>query len=166
MFAQGVSRISGCVSRDVAHNYPLLTPKTRDLVPRKTCENSSWCALPNLCVKDKVLFFGFIRTQTVSEAAGQGVTITGDVHRNTWDWENSVIFASTIVTTIGSFWTCFQEIVTTWTSRFSSKYILLPDAEKKNYTPHLFFMLCCIFVYHEISAHSLQYFLNVFLQAF
>ncbi|XP_028983836.1 potassium channel subfamily K member 5-like [Betta splendens] len=39
--------------------------------------------------------------QIVSEAAGQGVTITGDRHRNTWDWSNSVIFAATIVTTIG-----------------------------------------------------------------
>ncbi|XP_076594130.1 potassium channel subfamily K member 5-like [Chaetodon auriga] len=39
--------------------------------------------------------------EIVSEAAGQGVTITGDIHRNTWDWANSVIFASTIVTTIG-----------------------------------------------------------------
>ncbi|KAM3615166.1 uncharacterized protein V6R79_024364 [Siganus canaliculatus] len=39
--------------------------------------------------------------QVVSEAAGQGVTITGEVHRNTWDWTNSIIFASTIVTTIG-----------------------------------------------------------------
>ncbi|XP_008430665.1 potassium channel subfamily K member 5-like [Poecilia reticulata] len=36
-----------------------------------------------------------------SEAAGQGVAITGDNHRNTWDWSNSVIFAATIVTTIG-----------------------------------------------------------------
>ncbi|XP_041648766.1 potassium channel subfamily K member 5-like [Cheilinus undulatus] len=39
--------------------------------------------------------------EIVSEAAGQGVTITGEIHRNTWDWANSVIFASTIVTTIG-----------------------------------------------------------------
>lgn len=39
--------------------------------------------------------------EVVSEAAGQGVTITGEIHRNTWDWANSVIFASTIVTTIG-----------------------------------------------------------------
>lgn len=39
--------------------------------------------------------------ETVSEAAGQGVTIVGDIHHNTWDWANSVIFASTIVTTIG-----------------------------------------------------------------
>ncbi|KAF3691801.1 Potassium channel subfamily K member 5 [Channa argus] len=39
--------------------------------------------------------------EIVSEAAGQGVTITGDKHRNTWDWVNSVIFAATIVTTIG-----------------------------------------------------------------
>ncbi|KAF7225982.1 potassium channel subfamily K member 5-like [Nothobranchius furzeri] len=36
-----------------------------------------------------------------SEAAGQGVAITGDNHRNSWDWRNSVIFAATIVTTIG-----------------------------------------------------------------
>lgn len=39
--------------------------------------------------------------EIVSDAAGQGVTITGDKHRNTWDWGNSVIFAASIVTTIG-----------------------------------------------------------------
>ncbi|KAM9722965.1 potassium channel subfamily K member 5-like [Menidia menidia] len=39
--------------------------------------------------------------KVASEAAGQGVSITGDRHRNTWDWANSVIFAATIVTTIG-----------------------------------------------------------------
>lgn len=39
--------------------------------------------------------------QVVSDAAGQGVTITGEKHLNTWDWGNSVIFAATIVTTIG-----------------------------------------------------------------
>ncbi|KAL3060398.1 hypothetical protein OYC64_014869 [Pagothenia borchgrevinki] len=39
--------------------------------------------------------------EIVSDAAGQGVTITGDKQRNTWDWGNSVIFAATIVTTIG-----------------------------------------------------------------
>lgn len=37
----------------------------------------------------------------VAEAAGQGVAITVDNHRSTWDWGNSVIFAATIVTTIG-----------------------------------------------------------------
>ncbi|GLD63545.1 potassium channel subfamily K member 5-like protein [Lates japonicus] len=37
----------------------------------------------------------------VSEAAGQGVTITGDKYRNTWDWGNAIIFAASIVTTIG-----------------------------------------------------------------
>ncbi|XP_051922293.1 potassium channel subfamily K member 5-like [Hippocampus zosterae] len=36
-----------------------------------------------------------------SEAAGQGVIITGDKHYNMWDWGNSVIFAATVVTTIG-----------------------------------------------------------------
>lgn len=40
-------------------------------------------------------------SQIVSDAAGQGLTITGDKQRNTWDWGNSVIFAATIVTTIG-----------------------------------------------------------------
>ncbi|KAM8734771.1 potassium channel subfamily K member 5-like [Acanthopagrus schlegelii] len=39
--------------------------------------------------------------EIVSEAAGQGVTITGKKYRESWDWPNSVIFASTIVTTIG-----------------------------------------------------------------
>ncbi|KAM8826093.1 potassium channel subfamily K member 5-like [Synchiropus picturatus] len=39
--------------------------------------------------------------EIVSEAAGQGVAITGDRHKNSWDWGNSVIFAATIVTTIG-----------------------------------------------------------------
>lgn len=39
--------------------------------------------------------------EIVSNAAGQGVSITGDNHRNTWDWANSVIFAASIVTTIG-----------------------------------------------------------------
>lgn len=39
--------------------------------------------------------------EIVAEAAGQGVAITGDNHRSTWDWGNSVIFAATIVTTIG-----------------------------------------------------------------
>ncbi|XP_056142706.1 potassium channel subfamily K member 5-like [Lampris incognitus] len=39
--------------------------------------------------------------EVVSEAAGQGVTITGKNHIKTWDWSNSVIFAATIVTTIG-----------------------------------------------------------------
>ncbi|KAM6967502.1 potassium channel subfamily K member 5-like [Aplochiton taeniatus] len=39
--------------------------------------------------------------QVVAEAAGQGVTIIGEKPYNNWDWGNSVIFAATIVTTIG-----------------------------------------------------------------
>lgn len=42
-----------------------------------------------------------VSIQIVSQAAGQGITITGENQRNSWDWANSVIFASTIVTTIG-----------------------------------------------------------------
>ncbi|XP_062322674.1 potassium channel subfamily K member 5-like [Osmerus eperlanus] len=37
----------------------------------------------------------------VSQAAGQGVTITGEKDYKNWDWGNSVIFAATIITTIG-----------------------------------------------------------------
>ncbi|KAJ8401237.1 hypothetical protein AAFF_G00388190 [Aldrovandia affinis] len=37
----------------------------------------------------------------VSEAAGQGVTITGNKTFNNWNWPNAVIFAATVITTIG-----------------------------------------------------------------
>ncbi|XP_057716163.1 potassium channel subfamily K member 5a [Corythoichthys intestinalis] len=39
--------------------------------------------------------------QIVSNAAGQGVTITGDKTFNNWNWPNAVIFAATVITTIG-----------------------------------------------------------------
>ncbi|KAF7704669.1 potassium channel subfamily K member 5a [Silurus meridionalis] len=39
--------------------------------------------------------------EVVSEAAGQGVTITGDKTFNNWNWPNAVIFAATVITTIG-----------------------------------------------------------------
>lgn len=39
--------------------------------------------------------------EMVSEAADQGVPINGDKYISIWDWANSVIFASAIVTTIG-----------------------------------------------------------------
>ncbi|KAM4693125.1 potassium channel subfamily K member 5 [Discoglossus pictus] len=39
--------------------------------------------------------------ETVSEAAGQGVTITGNTTFNNWNWPNAVIFAATVITTIG-----------------------------------------------------------------
>lgn len=45
-------------------------------------------------------------TQVVSDAAGQGVTITGSKTFNNWNWPNAVIFAATVITTIGKyFWT-------------------------------------------------------------
>ncbi|XP_075719887.1 potassium channel subfamily K member 5 [Rhinoderma darwinii] len=37
----------------------------------------------------------------VSSAAGQGVTITGNATFNNWNWPNAVIFAATVITTIG-----------------------------------------------------------------
>uniref|UniRef100_A0A803K799 Potassium channel, two pore domain subfamily K, member 5 n=1 Tax=Xenopus tropicalis TaxID=8364 RepID=A0A803K799_XENTR len=40
-------------------------------------------------------------TLTVSSAAGQGVTITGNTTFNNWNWPNAVIFAATVITTIG-----------------------------------------------------------------
>ncbi|XP_041928900.1 potassium channel subfamily K member 5a [Alosa pseudoharengus] len=39
--------------------------------------------------------------EVVSDAAGQGVTITGDKTFNNWNWPNAVIFAATVITTIG-----------------------------------------------------------------
>ncbi|KAL2099399.1 hypothetical protein ACEWY4_005879 [Coilia grayii] len=39
--------------------------------------------------------------QVVSDAAGQGVTITGNKTFNNWNWPNAVIFAATVITTIG-----------------------------------------------------------------
>ncbi|KAK9959401.1 hypothetical protein ABG768_009529 [Culter alburnus] len=42
-----------------------------------------------------------MRTRVVSDAAGQGITITGDKAFNNWNWPNAVIFAATVVTTIG-----------------------------------------------------------------
>lgn len=39
--------------------------------------------------------------EVVSNAAGQGVTITGSKTFNNWNWPNAVIFAATVITTIG-----------------------------------------------------------------
>lgn len=39
--------------------------------------------------------------KVVSDAAGQGVTITGSKTFNNWNWPNAVIFAATVITTIG-----------------------------------------------------------------
>lgn len=45
----------------------------------------------------------FLVAQVVSDAAGQGVTITGSKTFNNWNWPNAVIFAATVITTIGVF---------------------------------------------------------------
>ncbi|KAJ7409689.1 Potassium channel subfamily K member 5 [Willisornis vidua] len=42
-----------------------------------------------------------IVTSIVSDAAGQGVAITGNNTFNNWNWPNAVIFAATVITTIG-----------------------------------------------------------------
>ncbi|XP_072313675.1 potassium channel subfamily K member 5a [Eucyclogobius newberryi] len=39
--------------------------------------------------------------EAVSDAAGQGLTITGNKTFNNWNWPNAVIFAATVITTIG-----------------------------------------------------------------
>lgn len=41
--------------------------------------------------------------QIISDAAGQGVTISGTKTFNNWNWPNAVIFAATVITTIGKF---------------------------------------------------------------
>uniref|UniRef100_A0AAV2JHH9 Potassium channel domain-containing protein n=1 Tax=Knipowitschia caucasica TaxID=637954 RepID=A0AAV2JHH9_KNICA len=43
----------------------------------------------------------YLVPQAVSDAAGQGVTITGNKTFNNWNWPNAVIFAATVITTIG-----------------------------------------------------------------
>lgn len=37
----------------------------------------------------------------VSDAADQGVAITGNQTFNNWNWPNAMIFAATVITTIG-----------------------------------------------------------------
>lgn len=44
--------------------------------------------------------------QIVSDAAGQGVAITGNNTFNNWNWPNAVIFAATVITTIGKYLLC------------------------------------------------------------
>lgn len=45
--------------------------------------------------------------QVVSDAADQGVAITGNQTFNNWNWPNAMIFAATVITTIGkSPYTC------------------------------------------------------------
>uniref|UniRef100_A0A8C2DQW4 Potassium channel, subfamily K, member 5b n=1 Tax=Cyprinus carpio TaxID=7962 RepID=A0A8C2DQW4_CYPCA len=39
--------------------------------------------------------------KVVAVAAGKGVTVTGKKQFNNWSWENAVIFAATVITTIG-----------------------------------------------------------------
>lgn len=39
--------------------------------------------------------------EVVSDAAGQGVAITGNQTFNNWNWPNAMIFAATVITTIG-----------------------------------------------------------------
>lgn len=39
--------------------------------------------------------------EVVAKAAGQGVSITGENYFNNWTWQNALIFAATIITTIG-----------------------------------------------------------------
>lgn len=41
--------------------------------------------------------------QVVSEADGQGISIDGNGTFNYWNWPNAVIFAATVITTIGEY---------------------------------------------------------------
>lgn len=49
------------------------------------------------------MVFNPLCAQVVSDAAGQGVTITGSETFNNWNWPNAVIFAATVITTIGKY---------------------------------------------------------------
>lgn len=63
------------------------------------------------------MMFWLSDPQVVSDAAGQGVTITGSKTFNNWNWPNAVIFAATVITTIGK---CFLSSVWKRSLFFSS----------------------------------------------
>ncbi|XP_031595086.1 potassium channel subfamily K member 5-like [Oreochromis aureus] len=73
-------------------------------------EEENWKSARDLYVKEKediLKRFNLTKEnlteilKVVSDAAGQGVAITGDKDRSPWDWGSSAIFAASIVTTIG-----------------------------------------------------------------
>ena len=49
------------------------------------------------------LFVYFLLSQAVTEAAGQGVSVASKNSFNNWNWQNAVIFAATVITTIGEY---------------------------------------------------------------
>lgn len=67
----------------------LLNPWSNHAVIQNTCNGP--------CFRVCTLF------QVVSDAAGQGVTISGTKTFNNWNWPNAVIFAATVITTIGEY---------------------------------------------------------------
>ncbi|XP_008561831.1 PREDICTED: potassium channel subfamily K member 5-like, partial [Galeopterus variegatus] len=52
-------------------------------------------------VETELSELGLQLAQVVSDAAGQGVAITGNQTFNNWNWPNAMIFAATVITTIG-----------------------------------------------------------------
>lgn len=71
--------------------------------PRDRYISASGCQdLPRMTVKSCLLFV----FQVVSNAADQGVAITGNNTFNNWNWPNAVIFAATVITTIGKYKLC------------------------------------------------------------
>ncbi|POI34718.1 hypothetical protein CIB84_001530 [Bambusicola thoracicus] len=86
------------------------TKKTKDLCDHSSSTNEgkeplkdryisvSGCQdFRRMTVKSCLLFV----FQVVSNAADQGVAITGNNTFNNWNWPNAVIFAATVITTIG-----------------------------------------------------------------
>lgn len=67
----------------------LLNPWSNHAIIQNACNGPCFC----VCT----LF------QVVSDAAGQGVTISGTKTFNNWNWPNAVIFAATVITTIGEY---------------------------------------------------------------
>lgn len=49
------------------------------------------------------LLTSIVSLQVVSDAAGEGVAITGNQTFNNWNWPNAMIFAATVITTIGKY---------------------------------------------------------------
>lgn len=71
-----------------------------------------------------------ILLQVVSQAAGQGVSIEGNDTFNYWNWPNAVIFAATVITTIGEYSSCSASLdILLHESHVRNQFLLLLSAK-------------------------------------
>ncbi|XP_009878766.1 PREDICTED: potassium channel subfamily K member 5 [Charadrius vociferus] len=91
--------VSSLLKEHIVHVYYIMLDLENILQIYK--DSSLWLSSP-LGATDCPLSFSLLLTvEVVSNAAGQGVAITGNNTFNNWNWPNAVIFAATVITTIG-----------------------------------------------------------------